>query len=231
MYSLNGFLGCYHRGVGKVYENGLTVITAIFGDYDEVPPIPAGFDNAVLVSDIPIDSAWRNKVIDTQFNSFLASKIPKFRPDLFCETEYSVWIDANIRDPKNWLCKETKNQLKTNDFVLFGHPNRKTITREVKESRKFAKYNHAMLELQLSWYLEQGFPDNIGLWACGIIARKHNANNIEFGNSWFLENARWSIQDQISFAYLVWERQFSFGLFPGNLWKSPLRFMEHKPQK
>lgn len=71
--------------MGKVYKNGLTVITAIFGDYDDVPPIPAGFDYAVLVSDRPINSAWQNIVIDTQFNSFLGSKIPKFRPDLFCK--------------------------------------------------------------------------------------------------------------------------------------------------
>lgn len=142
-----------------------------------------------------------------------------------------MWIDANVRDPKSWLNIETKKQLEIYDFVLFDHPNRKTIRREVKESRKFVKYNQAVLELQLKWYLEQGFPDNIGLWACGIIARKHNDENIDFGNSWFLENARWSIQDQISFAYLAWEREFSFGIFPGNLWKSPLRFMKHKKQK
>ena len=32
------------------------MITAIMGDYDDIPPVPEGFEHALLVSDVPIKS-------------------------------------------------------------------------------------------------------------------------------------------------------------------------------
>ena len=207
---------------------GVSVITALFGDYDWVPPVPNGFSEAILVSDVPIASRWSNVVLDTRCDSFLSAKLPKFRPDLFCTTGSSVWIDANIHDPKDWLFQESANMLANHDIALFRHPNRETIKSEIKESQKFQKYNTSPLKNQYGEYQDAGFQDDAGLWACGLIARHHTDENSDFGNAWFIENARWSIQDQISFSYLAWKRGLEIGVFKGNLWKSPLKFNKHK---
>jgi hypothetical protein len=207
---------------------GVAVITAVFGGYDTIPPVPNGFSEAVLVSDVPINSEWSNVVLETRSDSFLSAKLPKFRPDLFCSTASSVWVDANIHDPNDWLFQESAKMLMNHDFALFRHPNRDSVRSEIRESRKFEKYSTSPLEQQYKRYIDTGFQDDVGLWACGLIARHHTIENSEFGDAWFTENARWSIQDQISFSYLIWKKNFKFGVFNGNLWKSPLKFNRHK---
>lgn len=206
----------------------ITVLTAIMGDYDEIPPIPNGFSNAVLVSDVPINSDWKNIVLETTLVPRLASKIPKFRPDYFVDTQFSVWMDASLRDPDNWLYVACEEQLATNDFVLFRHPDRDSIVSEVAASRESPKYDEYPLEDQVKHYIQSGFKDDEGLFACGVIARNHTFEISEFGNAWFLENARWSIQDQLSFPYLKALRGLSVGLFKAHLWKGPLEWQHHK---
>ena len=112
-------------------KKSIGIITAIFGNYDEIPPVPKGFDKAILVSDSPIDSSWQNKVLKTSLPSSLSAKIPKFRPDLFIDTESSVWIDANLRDPENWLSDVSRNLLDECDLTLFRHPSRSSVSDEI----------------------------------------------------------------------------------------------------
>lgn len=209
-------------------SNEITVITAITGGYDEVPPVPSGFAHAVLVSDEPIESDWTNIVLRTFLPPRLASKIPKFRPDLFTRTRSSVWVDASMRDPSNWLYHACRKQLTHHNFVLFRHPDRDSIVNEVGASRESPKYDQYPLEEQVDFYLQSGFKDDLGLFACGVIARNHSTDISDFGNAWFLENSRWSIQDQLSFPYLVASRGLSFGVFSEHLWNGPLNWEHHK---
>jgi len=209
-------------------NNEITVITAIMGDYDDIPPVPEGFDDAVLVSDIPIKSDWNNVVMETQLPSRLASKIPKFRPDQFVQTSLSVWVDASMRDPDNWLYMACNEKLRTNDFVLFRHPDRSSIVDEVSASRDSPKYDQYPLEKQVDFYRSSGFQDDAGLFACGVLARRHSSQISEFGNAWLMENMRWSIQDQLSFSYLIGKRALSVEVFDEHLWNGPLKWEHHK---
>ncbi len=209
-------------------NNEITVITAILGDYDDIPPVPDGFDDAVLVSDVPIKSDWTNVVMETQLPSRLASKIPKFRPDQFVQTSLSVWVDASMRDPDNWLYMACNEKLRASNFVLFRHPDRSSILDEVSASRDSPKYDQYPLEKQVDFYLNSGFQDDVGLFACGVIARRHSAEISEFGNAWLMENMRWSIQDQISFSYLIGKRALPVEVFNEHLWNGPLKWEHHK---
>jgi hypothetical protein len=210
-----------------VVKKKITLITSIMGDYDQVPPIPEGFHQAVLVSDSPVESEWTNVVLKSGLPPRLAAKIPKFRPDLFVTSEYSVWVDASLRDQTGWLKSASQKSLKFHDFVLFQHPDRSSVADEIIASRQSPKYDAAPLENQLAHYVKEGFKDDLGLWACGVIARKHTRNVIDFGNAWLVENMAWTIQDQISLPYLVWQRHFSVGKFPEHLWDGPLNWAHH----
>jgi len=206
----------------------ITVLTAIMGDYDEIPPIPKGFTHAVLVSDVPIQSDWTNVLLETGLPPRLASKIPKFRPDEFVPTSSSVWVDASMRDPDNWLFNACSEQLSQHNFVLFAHPDRVSIVDEVAASRQSPKYDSYPLEKQIDFYLKSGFEDAVGLYACGVIARNHCLEISNFGNAWLMENMRWSIQDQISFSYLLDRHKLPIGVFDEHLWDGPLKWEHHK---
>lgn len=205
----------------------LAVITAIFGGYDNIPPIPKGFDEAILVSDVPIKSEWSNIVISTSLQPRLASKIPKFRPDLFTDLDASVWVDASMRDPSDWLSTKCRQLLIDNSFILFRHPERDSVADEIRASKIIAKYDGQPFDKQMQNYESMGFADDVGLWACGVIARNHTPENEAFGDSWFLHNALWSIQDQLSFPYLVWRNKLKVKSFEEHQYSGPLSWFPH----
>jgi hypothetical protein len=72
------------------------------------------------------------------------------------------------------------------------------------------------LEGQAAHYLSDGLLAGSGLWACGTIVWRNVEKAREFGRRWYDENVRWTIQDQISFPYLVWKLQPNFGVFPAH---------------
>jgi hypothetical protein len=75
-------------------------------------------------------------------------------------------------------------------------------------------------------YFAEGFTN--GLFACGVIARSHTAALADFGSECLAENMRWSIQDQLSFPFLLWKRGVSVGIFKEHLWDGPLKWQDHK---
>ena len=206
---------------------GIAVISSIMGGYDSVPPVPRGFSDAVLVSDVPIISDWRNVVLQTGLPPRLAAKIPKFRPDLFTDLNVSVWMDATVKSDNGWLSQSATKYLQESNFCLFKHPERDSVSEEVSVSETMQKYSGFPLSRQLLEYKKQGFLDNVGLFACGVIARRHVPEVRAFGDAWFLENARWSIQDQLSFPFLVWSLGLSTSVFEEDLWKGPLGWKAH----
>jgi hypothetical protein len=204
-----------------------TVITSIMGAYDSVPPIPLGFDEAILVSDVPIDSDWSNVVMRTGLPSRLAAKIPKFRPDMFTSCETSVWIDATFQSDSGWLFRASMSALETSDLVFFKHPERNTVFDEIIVSKSMEKYKGFPLDRQLEHYKSLGFADDFGLLACTVIARRHTLEVEDLGNAWLAENLRWSIQDQVSLPYLLWRKNVPYATFEEKLWNGPLIWKHH----
>ncbi len=206
------------------------IITAIYGDYDEVPPIPDGFDQAVLVSDRPVKSDWQNIVYDLPIPPRLAAKFPKCRPDLFLNTQKSVWIDASLRVTSNWLTTLARETISPNEICLFAHPTRKSISEEEQYCRNLDKYKNWPMLDQISYYKNTGFEDDIGLWAGGIIIRNHTNIMQEFGDQWIIENAFRSIQDQLSLPYLIWKNRLIIKKIQFDLYRAPLEFRGHKEE-
>jgi hypothetical protein len=207
----------------------ISLVTAIFGDFDEIPPLPIGFDEYVLVSDVPIKSDWTNIVAGHGgVDSRLSSKVPKVRPDLFVSNKSSVWMDASLRDPESWLYDASMALLSAHDMSLFLHPDRTFVADEVRMSLSLFKYHRMPLNEQYAHYLHSGFTDSWGLWAGGVIARNHTEQNRIFGDRWLQENLFWSTQDQVSLPYLLEKMLIEPGVFPADLWSGPLKWHGHK---
>ena len=213
----------------KFLRKKISVLTGIFGDFDEVPPVPFGFDEAILISDKSIKSEWTNVILNLDFISpRLCSKIPKFRPDLFTSNAISVWIDASIRDPENWLHKASMHKIRNSEMVLFKHPERTNVFEESLYSRDLRKYKNFQLDKQVNTYQELPSFDGNNLYAGGVIVRRDTSKLENFGNEWFMENTVHSIQDQLSLPHLIKKHKINLAIFEENLFSGPLKFVKHK---
>jgi hypothetical protein len=213
----------------KILKKKVSIITSIFGEFDEVPPLPFGFDEAILVSDKSIKSEWTNVNLDLgSLTPRLCAKIPKFRPDLFTNSAINVWIDASVRDPENWLHKACAHKIRTREMVLFKHPERTNVFEETSYSKNLKKYKNFQLDEQVNSYQKLSSFDGKNLYAGGVIVRRNTSKLENFGNEWFMENVVHSPQDQLSLPHLIKKYKINLAIFEENLFSGPLKHVKHR---
>ena len=197
----------------------VALITACYGAYDPVRPIPdMGFDDAILVSDVPVDVAgWRTVVEPSDDYPRLAAKRPKMLPWNYTDCDAAVWLDASFEVVNPAFGEWSREHLKTNDFVVWLHPEgRVDIRQEVEVCWFFDKYKDYPLREQLAAYVADGMPELWGLFACGTLGWVFTEEAKRLGRYWYAENVNWSIQDQVSLPYLLWREGKRFGIWQAN---------------
>ena len=190
----------------------LAAVCAIYGGYDLIPPVPEGVDDAVLITDVPVRSGWRNVVEPSDAHPRLAAKRPRCRPDLYTDCDASLWMDGSIHVLDDRFIRLVREKLSEHELVLWDHPeDRDCFLQEAQHCHDWPKYRDGPLLEQADHYLSQGMPEHFGLWATGSIARRHTDRMKSFGDDWLAEMQAWTIQDQVSFPYLLWRE----GIVPG----------------
>lgn len=224
--------------------SSLAIITAVYGAYDDVKPAPPGFDDRVLVTDRRDRAVRRNfrgwRVVSMPIpgaHPRVAAKIPKCRPDWFTAAEASVWVDGSFRVEGRRFADLVRGLLSEDDLIVSNHPEstpgptweaRNCLYDEAIFSAERPKYVGQPVVAQAEHYLQQGMPRQWGLWALGIIGRRHTPRNRELGLAWLLEIERWTVQDQISFPYLLWRREWRPATWPFHQLKNDyLSFVKH----
>lgn len=211
----------------------IAVVSACYGTYD-IPKPPTRQDTEhpvefIMVSDSPNGwPGWKNVYEPRHhLHANVAAKIPKLRPDLYTDANYTIWIDAGC----NFTDQLVNKVLTISDYAewtMFTHPHRVKLCPEVEVSRMNVKYEPMLLEKQIETYLAEGYPDD-QLWGTGLMGRYVTDFNKGFGDAWLREICRWSFQDQLSFPYLCWK----YGLKPVSLGKRNqlevdwVRFADH----
>jgi hypothetical protein len=191
----------------------LAAVCAIYGGYDLIPPVPEGVDDAVLVTDVPVRSGWRNVVEPSKTHPRLAAKRPRCRPDLYTDCEASLWMDGSTYVLSDRFIPLVRVKLELHELVLWEHPeDRDCLVDEARVCHDWPQYRDEPLFAQVEHYLSQGMPRNFGLWATGSIARLHTDCMKRFGDAWLDEMERWTIQDQVSLPFLLWRE----GIVPGS---------------
>jgi hypothetical protein len=72
-------------------------------------------------------------------------------------------------------------------------------------------------------------PENFGLWACGGLVWRNSQPAIDFGIGWYSHQWTYSIQDQISFPFILKAIPLKLGTFPAHQFLNPyLRYIGHK---
>ena len=192
----------------------LAAVCAIYGGYDLIPPVPEGVDDAVLVTDVPVRSEWRNVVEPSDAPPRLAAKRARCRPDLYTDCEASLWMDGSAYVLSDRFVPLVREKLKFHELVLWEHPDGRTcLVEEAEFCHDWPQYRHEPLLAQVDHYLSLGMPRRFGLWATGSIARRHTERMARLGDAWLHEMEQWTIQDQVSLPFILWRDGIEPGTF------------------
>ena len=212
----------------------IALITSIYGGYDTLRALPPehGFSEAICVTDSPdlASPGWTVIVrpSGSDLDPRLAAKEAKCLPWEFTTLGSSVWIDGSMQVQSGALCAVAETYLSMWDLVVRQHPSgRVDVFEEAEFCQTVIKYNTMPLLEQVDNYKRRGLPVGSGLWECGVILRNHTSLLQQFGLEWYVQQARWSVQDQLSFPYLCWK----YGVVPGawqfDLWNNA--FVQWRP--
>ena len=204
----------------------VALITACYGAYDPVRPLPEwhGFDEAICVTDRAdlVGDGWRVHVEPRHEHPRLAAKRPKMLPWLFTDCDAAVWLDASFevvgRDFRNWTQAHLDREL----FTVWRHPEgRVDFADEAAVCMDWPKYADYNIRGQVQHYVDSGMPRGWGLFACGTIGWRFEPKVKRLGARWYDEQVKWSIQDQVSLPFLLWESGLRFGTWQGNEYDNP----------
>jgi hypothetical protein len=204
----------------------VALITACYGAYDPVRPLPEwhGFDEAICVTDDPkiVGDGWRAHIEPRDEHPRLAAKRPKMMPWLFTDCDAAVWLDASFEIVGKGFRAWVDRHLQRDDFTVWAHPEgRICLWQEAQVCWDFPKYQDQPIRAQAESYLRDGMPQHWGLFACGTIGWVFTKEAKRLGARWYREQEKWSVQDQISLPYLLWDLGKRFGVWDGNEYQNP----------
>lgn len=203
----------------------IAIITAIHDAYDTLKPaLPqAGIDvDWVLVTDqAPADPLGWRVVIEPQpdLPAVRAAKAPKFEPWKYTDAPASIWIDASFRVTSDQFAAAAIKHAKP--IAQFGHPWRDCVYAEAAEITALGMDADGTAARQTAHYRDAGHPEHWGLWATGVIARKHTAAVKRMGAAWAQEVAAGSVRDQVSQAAVLRTAKLRPAVLPGDYFSSP----------
>jgi len=216
----------------------IAIITAIYGEYDNLkdPNIDniekvdcyCFTDNASIKSNVwkiinkpyhltnNINDNYKNSysnIKDKKTYNMMCAKYYKMKNheiDILTKYDYIIWIDGSITLRKDFIKNISNEVIKNNkELVNFKHSVRSNIKDEKDVSIQMEKYKKQDVDKQYNSYIANGFDDSIGLFENTIIIRKKTQRTNEIFDSWWLHNLIYSYQDQISYPYVLWEKQYT----------------------
>lgn len=204
----------------------IAVYTAIINGRDTLvdPPFVSPDCDYICFSDAPHTSAvWDVRVQPrTHQDPCRDAKSYKVLSHLHLpEYEYTLWIDGShsiATDPLELV----ETYLYNKDIALMAHPNRTCMYEEAAVCMHLKLDNTDRIDAQIQRYKSENFPENDGLYSCGIILRRNAPNITALNEAWWKEITDASRRDQISFPYCLKKTHTEAAIIPGHYYKNPL---------
>jgi hypothetical protein len=180
--------------------NSIAVVTACTNGRDNLSEdhVLDGADFIAYVDQLEPSSVWEQKQAHSNFHSARRnSRIHKILIHQYVDTEYSIWMDANVRllVPAERVVKEW---LKNHDIGIFRHRIRDCLYDEAELCAALHLDKPEIIREQVELYRKQNYPRGQGLAEACVIVRRHTAAVENFNNAWWAEYCRHSVRDQIS---------------------------------
>lgn len=203
----------------------VAIVTAIHDAYDTLKPTltQAGVEvDWVLVTDmVPADPmGWR--VVHEPRPDVLpvrAAKAAKFEPWKYTDAPASIWVDASFRVVSDRFAADLLQH--ANPIAQFTHPWRSCLYDEAIEIAALGKDPDGAAAWQTKRYREAGHPTGWGLWASGVIARRHTAAVRRMGAAWAREVEAGSARDQVSEPFVLRQAKLKPSQLPGTHLTNP----------
>lgn len=213
----------------------VTVITSVYGD-DVLVFQPKQTVRATWIAVVddhrPFFAAtededqfehWEQVIIPKpHLHPRLASKVAKYRPDLFTEDEYVIWIDGSVRitselfinDLLEWLGEDC-------DIGMLPHPDRSSISSEWPQTRGQERYRGQDVQAQALRYILE-LPKDDKLYVTAVIARRYDHTTreglMELGNELMFEHIAGSYHDQLAMPFCLYNSMLDVAVVPWDLW-------------
>lgn len=214
----------------KLTKKDITVYTAVSGDFDHLrEPEPDNTAHYVAFTDLPTEAWEKRKPYDKFKSDRRNSRAPKILSHLFVDTEYSVYLDGNIRlkVPAQRLVDEF---LKDKDVAVFRHIGRDCLYDEAEACYALKKGDPLELAEQVRAYAKRKHPKHAGLAECGVIIRRNTPEVQRMNEKWWAELCRYTERDQISFPVAFDLDRVN--LIESSAWRHPFfDFIGHKDEK
>lgn len=160
----------------------------------------------------------------------LKAKVPKMLEWRFVNADWYVWLDSSIElNPNADLPANILKWSNGHPLCLFRHSKATSIQEEAqlilnqleqKTPYFERRYQGEPIREQLLHYL--GDPDYCDNRLFQMTAFAYHKSAAPLMQEWFLQNCLWSLEDQISFPYVLQRSGLSYALFPGTVPDNPL---------
>lgn len=200
------------------------ICTSVFGDidYHNTQMMVSGVQYFYItdgLNDPPADYNWQihYPILDNfPYDNRRKSKIAKIIPHFFeflDQFKYVIWIDGDMQINNPNFVPEILSYMK-NGLVISPHFDNRDCAYGEATIRP-AKYQNEPMDEQVEFYKSEGFPEHMGLYECGVMAREiGNPAVREMTEEWMEQNLTWSYQDQVSFPYVLWKTGFKPDVLP-----------------
>jgi hypothetical protein len=189
--------------------------TFIFGDYDDLKTpgiITPGWDYICFTDDPTLRSdvwdvrlsARRGADRKLEHKKFAMKHMILFHQFL---NEYDLSLSVGAQVGLNCdLDDLMEDQFRSSDdMMICVHPERNCIYDEARVCRDLLLDDPKRIDAHMKRYRIAGYPENYGLFATGIIARRHNRPNVRsMCEYWWKEYRIGSRRDQLSLNYAIW---------------------------
>lgn len=153
---------------------------------------------------------WNIKYVKIEESSArLNARYYKMNPDLVLpDHDFSIWMDSQFyitRDPKE-IINERLIQAQAS-IAIHHHGDINNLVREaVSQAFVYKNDNPKICMDQLVEYYQKGFPV-LGYehFETGVLIRINNNRSREFNKMWWENIKKYSLRDQISCPYIVWQ--------------------------
>lgn len=199
------------------------VYTSVCGGYDHhgAQLMMDGVDYFYITdgaSDPPLEIGWN--IVHAKYSDSLdnrrKAKIPKLNPhsiNFLNNYKYLIWIDGDMQIVSRNFVLGILSFLE-NGMVISPHFDQRSCAYGEATIRP-PKYAKEPLDEQVSFYRQEGFPENYGLYECGVMARDMSNSVVKkVGEMWLEQNLKWSYQDQVSLPYVLWKTKFQPDILP-----------------
>lgn len=191
--------------------NEYLVLTADIGGKDTLLDPPIKFEGCDYIAMVDMDyktSIWEQfgfykfSSVDLYSNRRNAKLYKVLSTILFPNYKYIIWQDASHTlkiHPKDII-----DEYGDFDLLLFNHPHRNCVYKEMDVIKERRLDNPKIVEEQYQYYLEQGMPRDLGLYEMTCFIKKNDPKITQLELMWWEHICKFSSRDQCSFNYCLW---------------------------